>query len=768
MRTTPPFLRSFLLAFVLSTLTLAASAETVQHREEFLTWQYRDPALTTADWDTLQGQLALFPVGLDSLGRATGGGQVFASAAHQGELYLADGNSYLFCLDPTDPADPQLLDSFSTLSGVRDLVLDGNWAYLSVGTSGVQTVNIADPGDLVEGGGVDLPGFAYGLVKYGANLYVAQSGNGLGIVDVSTPWQPALTASIPTRDWARDTALTGDLLLVADSGSGLTVMDLAQPASPVIIGAHETSATCWSVTADGDRAYLALGTAGMEIVDIANPGLPVSLGTLSFPGNANCRHLSARGDTLFAAVNDAGLFVVDISEPTTPAILGQFNSPGTAYHTSLDGEVIWLADGSEGAFSLALDPLALDGSRNTGQSLNLASAEEPVTRARLSAVVQDSVRFELTHDGGSTWWPAANDGDWVDFPEPGQDLRWRATLVLQAPGDFPSCSELVLTYDRLHGYGGISAVSDVPGDTGGQVRVSWDASRFDAAGSEHTVTEYSLYRRFAPGSGLASVAKAPAPDLPYPPGSWDYLTSIPADRETSYSVVVPTLADSSVVEGMHWSVFFVRTRTSQPGTFFDSPPDSGYSLNNLAPAPPTGFRMDHQPGSGTLLVWHEHPDPDFAHFRLYRTTVPVSAPSPAHLFQVTTGTRYLDTAPGTWYYQLTAVNLAGHESEAASAVSAVPVAGQGLTLYPGTPNPFNPRTSVRLEVPETGLEIRFVVHDLKGRLVRVLHHGWLPSGPHEFVWDGLDQDGRAVGSGVYFARAEGGNLPLVVKMLLVR
>ena len=48
----------------------------------------------------------------------------------------------------------------------------------------------------------------------------------------------------------------------------------------------------------------------------------------------------------------------------------------------------------------------------------------------------------------------------------------------------------------------------------------------------------------------------------------------------------PTDADSTIALGQHYSVFFIRAATAAARTFFDSPPDSGYSLDNLAPGTP--------------------------------------------------------------------------------------------------------------------------------------------------------------------------------------
>jgi hypothetical protein len=65
---------------------------------------------------------------------------------------------------------------------------------------------------------------------------------------------------------------------------------------------------------------------------------------------------------------------------------------------------------------------------------------------------------------------------------------------------------------------------------------------------------------------------------------WDYIATVPARGDAIYQYVAPTLCDSSISGGMCWSAFFVSAMTPDPLTYFDSPVDSGYSLDNLAPA----------------------------------------------------------------------------------------------------------------------------------------------------------------------------------------
>jgi poly-gamma-glutamate capsule biosynthesis protein CapA/YwtB (metallophosphatase superfamily) len=83
------------------------------------------------------------------------------------------------------------------------------------------------------------------------------------------------------------------------------------------------------------------------------------------------------------------------------------------------------------------------------------------------------------------------------------------------------------------------------------------------------------------------------------------------------------------------------------------------------------------------------------------------------------------------------------------------------------PNPFNPSTSFRYAVPVRG-EVFLGVYAVTGQLVRTLHSGELPAGFHQAVWDGCNDAGMQVGSGVYFARMTSGTFRQARKLLLLR
>ncbi len=729
--------------------------ETVIHVEDFVGVDYADTLQTTADWNTGDGVLKLHGQGLAEIGALGVGGLAYAAAWKNDRVLVANhtGNG-LAVVNVSDPANPTLVTAHPMPGNARNVTVSGNWAFVSLGNSlAVQLVNVANPDTPVNGANVNLGSYTGEVVVNNNWVYTASYNSGVGAIEITDPANPILMPLVDMTAWVRGLSVQGSFLYLA-SDAAMTVMSLANPAAPDSVAVVPVSGSTLCVSTSGTWAYVG-GNAGLDIVDISQPTNPQFVTNLSLDGGA-AYHIAVQGDSLFVANGANGLKIIDVSHPNQPQVLSNFFSSEYFYHTLLQGNEAYASNGNAGLLTLQADAQGLDADRNRAVSANLNPTGEPVLRARLSAAYTDSIRFEMTANGGSTWQDIPPDDSWLEFDPQGTDLRWRATLVQAGPFPGPICDNLTVTFDRAHSYAEISSASDVPGDTGGQVRLAWNASRFDASGQSSLVTEYSVYRRY----DLAKMAA-------YPPGNWEFLLTVPADQEATYAVSVPTLADSSSA-GTHWSVYFVRARTSTPGTFYDSPPDSGYSLNNLAPPPPSNFVVQRETG-GVQLTWDPSAEPDFAHFRIYRVATPFTQPSPATLHQVLTTNSHYDATNQLWYYQLTAVNQAGIESAPAphpTAVGEVP-AGRAV-LRQNSPNPFNPITRIAYSVPPGGGQVRLEIYDFRGSLVATLVQGFAQAGDHFVDWRGLDDAGRSVASGLYTCRLSCENKTSTMKMTLIR
>ena len=90
-----------------------------------------------------------------------------------------------------------------------------------------------------------------------------------------------------------------------------------------------------------------------------------------------------------------------------------------------------------------------------------------------------------------------------------------------------------------------------------------------------------------------------------------------------------------------------------------------------------------------------------------------------------------------------------------------------VTLNQNYPNPFNPSTTIIFNLPHSGAT-SLVVYDVRGRLVRTLIDGVLQEGPQNLEWDGRNNSGQRVASGVYMYRLTFGNIVQQKKMILLK
>lgn len=89
------------------------------------------------------------------------------------------------------------------------------------------------------------------------------------------------------------------------------------------------------------------------------------------------------------------------------------------------------------------------------------------------------------------------------------------------------------------------------------------------------------------------------------------------------------------------------------------------------------------------------------------------------------------------------------------------------TITSVRPNPFNPATTIEfyLKVSEP---VNLRVYDSRGKLVRTLVEGILPTGQHDVQWDGRDRNGNQVAAGVYLAHLNAGELRQTRKLVMVK
>ncbi|MFH1366644.1 MAG: T9SS type A sorting domain-containing protein [Patescibacteria group bacterium] len=344
-------------------------------------------------------------------------------------------------------------------------------------------------------------------------------------------------------------------------------------------------------------------------------------------------------------------------------------------------------------------------------------------------------------------------------------FRWPADIAADAWGNIYVTDYL---NNRVQKFGFLAphdlVIKDVVNDQGRLVRLNFTKSGRDSYNSLTPILQYEAYRRIDPLLN-ATVNSAPTKiqgQILHPSPmlmDWEFVGAIPAHGEDGYNMIAPTLADSTKEQGIYWSEFFIRAATADPLVYFDSAVDSGYSVDNLAPAAPLNLSVE-----ADMLTWNPASEPDFNFYSIYGSSS-AEFDETAVLIEHTTENSYdLSEATGCTYYFVSVTDFNGNESGVSSpayltGVEDLPPLKLALSAYP---NPFNPMTTIIYNVPKAGL-ISLSVYDVNGGLVKTLiNHEQRETGQYRFAYQ------HQGASGVYFLRLSSGAEIKTQKIVVLR
>jgi hypothetical protein len=100
-------------------------------------------------------------------------------------------------------------------------------------------------------------------------------------------------------------------------------------------------------------------------------------------------------------------------------------------------------------------------------------------------------------------------------------------------------------------------------------------------------------------------------------------------------------------------------------------------------------------------------------------------------------------------------------------VSENPVLPKEFALKQNAPNPFNPTTYISFDLPKA-CDVQVEIYNVLGQSVRTLVNGYQEAGSQSVMWDGSDNSGNSVASGVYFYRINAGDYSATKKMMMLK
>ncbi|GAB4377210.1 MAG: hypothetical protein Kow0042_24570 [Calditrichia bacterium] len=214
---------------------------------------------------------------------------------------------------------------------------------------------------------------------------------------------------------------------------------------------------------------------------------------------------------------------------------------------------------------------------------------------------------------------------------------------------------------------------------------------------------------------------------------------------------------------------------------------------NPAPAPPKSLYLTGMPGEHPTLHWNRNKERDFDHYEVWRYRSAYDYEFVLIASNVTSE-QYVDTevtiappsqqTPATSVkYKVKAVDNISQASdfsnevttyEPGNTIKSVDQLNLSEALLPNAvilnanyPNPFNPTTTISYVLP-TEQKIQLTVYSVTGEKVAVLVDDYMEKGFHQVQWNGRNQNGNPVSSGIYIYELVTTDLRLTRKMLLAK
>jgi len=165
-------------------------------------------------------------------------------------------------------------------------------------------------------------------------------------------------------------------------------------------------------------------------------------------------------------------------------------------------------------------------------------------------------------------------------------------------------------------------------------------------------------------------------------------------------------------------------------------------------------------GAGAVLKWETSREEKMRGFRVVRSESEegeYKVVTPKLIRPNRESYRFIDRTVETgrtYYYKLEAVSIdGGSVFFGPLMVEMISVLPRKYDLSQNYPNPFNPQTSIHYALPVAS-QVELVIYNIMGHQVRKLVSGRVSAGYHRVLWDGRDDQGRDVPSGVYFYRLQ--------------
>ncbi len=260
--------------------------------------------------------------------------------------YIATGSSGLQILDVSD------LDLIRVISqcednpkDARSVFIQDDYAYV-IGGSGFLVIDISDPEHPDELSCSDIPGDE--IMVEGNYAYVTAGRDGLKIIDISDPESPEIVSVCDIR--CGYSFISNGYAYVI-SIEGIIVIDISDPESPEEVGSFELEYTSWCIFVSGNYAFIGR-IDYLYIINIADPDNITEVSRCQVLGevvfdvfvNGNYAYVMEGKFDGYSEIEFCGLQIIDLSDIENPHVVGSFRTGVQPNGVFIAGDYAYLTD----------------------------------------------------------------------------------------------------------------------------------------------------------------------------------------------------------------------------------------------------------------------------------------------------------------------------------------------------------------------------------------------------------------------------------------
>jgi hypothetical protein len=618
----------------------------------------------------------------------------------------------------------ELLGSYSTPGKAWSVLLEDFRLYVANGYYGVQVYDISgNPENPIYLGFYDVSGEIRNLFVAGDSVYVACGGEGFKIVNKALLYAPSPSPDPDGREFVKAGA----------AAENESVMDYIIPGRNML-GAPMIDSYTFDIEIARDSLAVIAQWDSVKILKVKSDNrrniFDITDGRDTPDG---AMEVDVRGNYIYVSEHNFGLRVLSFVD--IDAVLAEYQTPGKCYGFDIVGNYLYLA-ASEGGLHIlnitnpespslaSVFDTDMPDIEGTGYAVDVTVAGdyayvsgwgEGVVVVDVSdpenPVLAGYSRLEDPLEGAAVNWP------WGVAVSDTTVYAADYTGGLKVLRGSPSYESPAYTGRSLPVSAGTGEITRVRLETMQEGEVGWRVSADGGNNWQEIEPDNSWYDINVPGSELVWES------VHYPAGGWT--PSSCSFLNIQYEGTVATILSESGAgyRGSAVILSWTLTDIDPGGSFIIS--RSTYPENNFT-------RLAVIDGGEELDYSYEDRDWEGGESYHYRVDLEKEG-NRTLLFQ--------------------------------SGPVSVPVTK--LALYQNEPNPFNPSTRIRFSLPaRTRVLLR--VYDVSGRLVRTLVEGVMDEGTKSVVWNGRNNEGRAVNSGVYFYTLQTGEGSITRKLVLLR